>query len=420
MLHTQNNITLTGDGRLQVNVFAGNIGMPAESAHVRVSLSDNRTGLVGEWVTDSSGQTDMLTLPAPPVEFSMQPDRPQPYSSYDIFVTMNGYEPVYVRGVQIFPNTTAIQSVDLHPVNISGVQPEVIPITPPTLWGSYPAKVHEAVVKPLPPSKGYAVLPDPVIPEYIVVHDGVPTNRSAKDYWVPFKDYIKNVASCEIYSTWPEETIRANVLAILSFTLNRVYTEWYRSKGYGFTITSSTAFDHAFTYGRNIFREISTIVDDLFTTFITKPDIRQPLLTQYCDGRKVQCPNWMTQWGSKALGDQGYSAINILKNAYGNDIYLMQAQKVEGIPLSFPGIRLQVGSRGPNVRVVQEQLNAISRHYPAIPRLVEDGIYGSATKASVEKFQKIFNLPSSGVTDFATWYKLSLIYVAVTRMGELR
>ena len=420
MPYAQNNIALTGNGRLLVNVFTENIGTPVENANIRISLADNQANTVEEMVTDSSGQIDELVLPTPPIEFSMKPDQPRPYSVYDIAVTMSGYTPVYVRGVQIFPNTSAIQPIDLRPVTGTGTQPEIIPIKPPALLGSYPPKIPEEPVKMLPPSKGYVVLPDPVVPEYIIVHDGVPTNRSAKDYWIPFKDYIKNVASCEIYSNWPEETIRANVLAILSFTLNRVYTEWYRSKGYSFTITSSTAFDHAFTYGRNILQEISTIVDELFTTFITKPDIRQPLLTQYCDGQKVQCPNWMTQWGSKKMGDQGNSAINILKKFYGNTIYLMQAKKVDGVPLSFPGTSLQAGSSGSNVRVIQEQLNTISTHYPAIPRLIEDGIYGINTVASVEKFQDIFQLPSTGIVDFATWYKLSQIYVAVTKMAEMQ
>jgi len=232
--------------------------------------------------------------------------------------------------------------------------------------------------------------------------------------------FTKNVASSEIYATWPDATIRSNVLAIISFTLNRVFTEWYRNKGYNFTITSSTAYDHAFFYGRNIFTNISQIVDEMFTTYITRPGIRQPLLAQYCDGRQSQCPNWMTQWGSKDLGDQGYTATQILRHYYGSEVYLSQAVKVAGIPSSFPNTNLQVGSRGNDVRKIQEQLNAIANNYPAIPKIRVDGVFGPQTDASVKKFQEVFRMPASGIVDFPTWYRISDIYVAVTRMAELR
>ena len=189
---------------------------------------------------------------------------------------------------------------------------------------------------------GEIVLSRVVIPEYVVVHDGAPSDSTANDYYVRYRDYIKNVASSEIYATWPAATIRANVLAIMSFTLNRVYTEWYRGKGYNFTITSSTAYDHKFMYGRNIFQSIATIVDEIFENYLSRPNVRQPILTQYCDGQRVTCPNWMTQWGSKYLGDQGYSAIEILRNYYGSDIYINTAQGISGIPASWPGYDLTV------------------------------------------------------------------------------
>ncbi len=208
-------------------------------------------------------------------------------------------------------------------------------------------------------------------------------------------------------------------MAIISFVLNRVYTEWYRNKGYDFTITSSTAYDHAFFYGRNIYKSISIIVDEMFNTYITKFGIRQPLLAQYCDGKKVSCPNWLSQWGSKYLGDQGYSAINILRRYYGQDIYLDQAQKISGIPISFPGTILQVGSRGQNVRTIQSQLSAINKNYPAIPKLKVDGIFGNQTRQAVQTFQNVFYLPATGLVDFKTWYKISNVYVAVQKLAEL-
>jgi hypothetical protein len=205
----------------------------------------------------------------------------------------------------------------------------------------------------------------------------------------------------------------------MSFTLNRVYTEWYRSKGNDFTITSSTAYDHKFVYGRNYFSSISTVVDEMFENYLSRPNVRQPILTQYCDGQKVSCPNWMSQWGSKYLGDKGYSTIEILRNYYGSDMYINSAQGISGIPSSWPGYDLSVGSSGNKVRQLQEQLNRIAKSYPAIPTVTVDGIYGSKTKAAVAKFQSVFGLPASGIVDYPTWYKISEIYVGVSRIAEL-
>ena len=246
-------------------------------------------------------------------------------------------------------------------------------------------------------------------------------DSSAANYYVRYKDYIKNVASSEIYATWPADTIRANVLAIMSFTLNRVYTEWYRNKGYDFTITSSTAYDHKWIYGRNVFDSISYIVDELFENYLSRPDVRQPILTQYCDGRQVQCRDrgWMTQWGSKSLGDQGYSPIEILRYFYGNDMYINVAEEVSGVPSSWPGYDLNIGSTGLKVRQLQEEINGISEAYPAVPRISADGIYGQETFEAVKKFQNVFGLPQTGITDYPTWYKIQEIYVGVSRIAEL-
>ncbi|MDU7905161.1 MAG: spore cortex-lytic germination protein SleC, partial [Peptostreptococcaceae bacterium] len=281
-------------------------------------------------------------------------------------------------------------------------------------------KIPESDLKPLPPPTGFVVLDNPVVPEFVVVHDGMPENKNAPNYWIYFKDYIKNVASSEIYSTWPTETIFANIIAIISFTLNRVFTEWYRSKGYNFTITSTTAFDHKYIHERNVFDTISVVVDEIFNTFIKRPPTaRQPLLAQYCDGVKSQCPGQMTQWGSKDLGDQGLSYEEILRSFYGEGIVFEKAPVVSGVPVSFPGEALQIGSKGKDVQTVQNQLNAISNAYPAIPKVREDGIFGDALANSIKEFQGIFGLPKSGVVDFKTWYELSRIYVAVTKIASL-
>ncbi|HBL83790.1 MAG: peptidoglycan-binding protein [Clostridiales bacterium GWF2_38_85] len=406
-------------GSLQVAVYATDIGKPINNAQVRITLFNERQPVIEELQTDISGQTQLVELPAPPLEYSQQPNEPQPYSEYDVSVVFEGYKPAIIQGVQILPDSIAYQNVNLFPLEVPGEPVESIDIEAHTLYGTFPPKIPEESVKPLPESKGFVVLPKVVVPEYVVVHAGVPTNNRAPNYWIPFTDYIKNVASCEIYSTWPDSTIRANVLAIISFTLNRVYTEWYRGKGYYFTITNSTAYDQAFVYGRNIYRNISNIVDQIFTTFVTKPDIKQPLFTQYCDGSRSSCPGWLSQWGSKELGQRGYTPINILKYYYGQEIFLLDAEKVEGVPISYPGTPLRVGSRGANVRTIQLQLNAISNNYSAIPKLRVDGIYGPLTKKSVETFQRIFRLPVTGIVDYATWYQISNIFVAVTKLAEL-
>jgi len=207
----------------------------------------------------------------------------------------------------------------------------------------------------------------------------------------------------------------------MSFTLNRVYTEWYRNQGYDFTITSSTAFDHKWIYGRNIFQSISEVVDEIFDNYLSRPEVKQPILTQYCDGNRVSCQHkgWMTQWGSADLGERGYSPIEILRYFYGDDMYINTAEQISGIPASWPGYDLTIGSSGQKVQQVQEQLDAIATVYSAIPHITPDGIFGPATAAAVREFQSIFGIPVTGVIDFRTWYRISHIYVGITRIAEL-
>ena len=404
-------------GKLQIQVTSQLRAAPVEDAVIDISSTGEPDQILEEVRTDSVGQTDTLELEAPPEEYSLSPGEMQPYSEYNFRITAPGYEPLTISGAEILANQLALQDIRLKPLAGPEAYDNVV-IPAHTLYGDYPPKIAEAEIKPLSQS-GEIVLSRVVIPEFIVVHDGAPTDSTAGDYYVRYRDYIKNVASSEIYATWPKAAIRANVLAIMSFTLNRVYTEWYRNQGYDFTITSSTAFDHKWIYGRNIFESISLIVDEIFDNYLSRPGVRQPILTQYCDGRQVQCPNWMTQWGSKYLGDQGYSAIEILRYFYGNSMYINTAEQVSGVPASWPRVDLQVGSRGNNVRVIQEQLNAIARNYPAIPTVTVDGIFGPETRAAVQKFQSVFNLPDTGVVDYPTWYKISEIYVGVSRIAEL-
>lgn len=406
-------------GRLQVNVISSVGNRPIANATVRLSYSGDPDTVVQEITTNSSGQTDVIELSAPPLAYSMEPSEEQPYSEYNIQIEAPGYESIYVDGAEILPDEIALQNVSLIPLPETPTStPELFVIPPHTLFYEYPPKIPEAEIKPTHET-GEIVLSRVVIPEYIIVHDGPPSDTSATDHYVKYKDYIKNVASSEIYATWPESTIQANVLAIMSFTLNRVFTEWYRNKGYTFTITSSTAYDHKWIAGRNVFENISEVVDTLFTNYLSRPNVKQPILTQYCDGNRVQCPKWMTQWGSKNLGDQGYTAIEILRYFYGDDMYINTATEVSGIPSSWPGYDLVIGSTGEKVRQMQNQLNVISNNYPLIPKIVADGVYGNQTAQAVRVFQQIFNLPQTGIVDYPTWFKISEIYVGVSRIAEL-
>ena len=405
-------------GLLQVNVVNIQNNFPIQNARITISYKGDPQSPVEQVVTNSSGQTEQVALSAPPLELSLEPGDVQPYSEYNLRVEAEGFDPLVVSGTEILADSTAIQPVSMTPVG--EVPPPEDPVVIPdhTLYGNYPPKIAEPEIKPVAES-GEIVLSRVVVPQTVVVHDGAPTDRTAKDYYVPYRDYIKNVASSEIYSTWPRATITANVLAIMSFTLNRVYTEWYRNQGYDFTITSSTAFDHKWIYGRNIFESISLVVDEIFDNYLSRPGVRLPLLTQYVDGRQVQCPNWMTQWGSCDLGQRGYSPIEILRYFYGDSIYVNTAEQISGIPASWPGYDLTVGSSGPKVQQMQEQLDTIATVYSAIPRVNPDGIYGERTADAVREFQSIFGLPQTGVVNFATWYKISHIYVGITRIAEL-
>lgn len=408
--------TELSQGYLRVFVIERTGLAPIENAAVTIVYEEAPEAEPREFLTDNSGQTPDITLPAPPLAYSEAPDEPKPYSEYTITVTKEGYEETIVTGSEILPGEISIQVVQLRRQEAVDDAPVMINIQEHTLYGTYPAKIPEPEIKPLPES-GEIVLSRAVIPEYIIVHDGVPSDASAPDYWVRYTDYIKNVACCEIYATWEEASIIANILVIMSFTLNRVFTEFYRNQGYPFTITTSTAYDQKFIYGRNIYENISNLVDQIFNNYLARPGITQPIFTSYCDGQRVTC-NGLSQWGSKFLGDEGYSAIEIIRNYYGQDIYIATAEQISGVPSSFPGYDLTIGASGDKVRQLQRQLNRIAQDYPAIPSLSTDGIYGPRTAESVRIFQRIFGLPQTGVTDFATWYAVSRIYVGVARLSE--
>lgn len=415
-IKSQQNTNLIDTGYLKLKL-TNNLERPLPNVSVKISFSGDPTDTIEQLTTDSSGLTENLPLKAPPIELSLdKANNIMPYSEYTAYITAEGYEPLAVSGIEIFSSRNAILPVTLTP-SVPALFPEDIVIPAHTLYGYYPPKIAEAKIKPIRES-GEIVLSRVVVPETIIVHDGTPSDNTAKDYYVKFTDYIKNVASSEIYSTWPESTITANILAILSFTMNRIYTEWYRNKGYSFNITSSTAYDHKWIYGRNIFENISVLVDEIFDQYLSLPNVKQPILTQYCDGKRVTCPEWLSQWGSKYLGDIGYSPIEILRNYYGEDIYINSAESISGIPSSWPGYNLTIGARDDKVLMLQKQLNEIGKVYKSIQNLNPDGIYGAKTAEAVKEFQSIFGLPESGTTDFKTWYKISQIYVGVARLAE--
>ena len=258
----------------------------------------------------------------------------------------------------------------------------------------------------------------PYVPQRITVHLGAPSSN-ASNVTVSFSDYVKNVASSEIYPTWDESALRANILAIVSFALNRIYTEFYRSRGYDFDITNNTAFDQAFVNGRSFFENISRLVDELFNDYLRRPGFVEPLAAKFCNGTTVTCDG-LSQWGSQNLAQQGLSYDEILQNYYGN-VEVVTNAPIRGITSSYPGTPLRKGSTGPNVVVLQVALNRIAQNYPAIPKIPAiDGIFGNRTEESVRSFQQIFGLSDDGIVGKASWYEVVRLYTAVTSLSELR
>lgn len=403
-------------GGLRFNVTSSLGLIPIQDAVITISYKGVPDVTIEKIGTDSSGQSEEIMLPSPPLEYSVEPTEQMPYSEYNIQVEAPGYETVMISGTEILPDVTAIQPVSMNPVEVAMQPEELIVIPEHTLYGEYPPKIPEDEIKPMDES-GEIVLSRVVVPEFVVVHDGVPSDSTAPNYYVRYRDYIKNVVSSEIYATWNEDAIYANTLAIMSFTLNRVYTEWYRGKGYNFTITSSTAYDQKWMHGRNIYANVGRIVDSIFNNYLSRPGVRQPIFTSYCDGVRVTCDG-LSQWGSQYLAGEGYTPIEIIRYYYGSDMYINSADSISGVPSSFPGYNLSVGSTGEKVRQMQMQLNRIARNFPAIPTIAVDGIFGPATAEAVRTFQRIFNLPPNGIVDFPTWYSISNIYVGVSRIAE--
>lgn len=408
-----------GRGFIKVELFTAREVVPVSGGNIFILKSTSVDFDKGRILTtDSSGITKILEVDTPDIELSKNKDSEQiPYSVYDLYVRAPGYKDAVVEGVQVFSNEVSIQQVEMIPTTkerefLEELEHNYIP--PHQLIEEMP-RVQVDEKEPIFQSK---VLIRPYIPEFITVHLGAPSSY-AENVTVRFPEYIKNVASSEIYPTWPEHAIRANIYCQISFALNRVYTEWYRNKGYNFHITNSTAYDQYFIKGRNIFENISRIVDDIFNEYITREGYMEPLLAQYCNGTTVTCKG-LSQWDTVKLATDGYETMEILKNYYGDNIELTKTNDIRGIEESFGGTPLKLNSTGSDVETIQRQINRISNNYPAIPKIEPvDGVFGSETESSVKAFQRIFNLYADGIVGKSTWYKISGIYVGVKRLAEL-
>ena len=367
-----------------------------------------------EAVTDVDGKTRAIPLEAPDASASFTETSDDiPYGVYDVYMEAEGYVPVRIKGVQIYSGVESSLPVSLTP-EIGANRFIYVYVIPENALFLAPKRTPSSPEEIVSPDISAGVF----IPETIAVHLGRP-DETAENVYVSFPDYIKNVASSEIYPTWPDEAIRANVLAQISLALNRVYTEWYPSQGYDFQITNSTAFDQAFVNGRNIFTNVADIVDEIFNTFIRREGFVEPLFASYCDGVTTSCSG-MSQWGSLYLAQQGYNSLRILKNYYGGDIELATTDTIMSIEESYPGEPLELGDVSPDVAVIQRQLNRIRLNYPSIPVIVrENGRFGGDTDAAVRGFQRIFGMPVTGIVDRSVWYRISYIYAAVKKLAEL-
>lgn len=402
-------------GFLVVETFTAKGSIPLENVRIIVENKSNNQRM--ELASGFDGKAKELELPTKPKEFSLEEEYAEkPYLEYDVTATLPGYYDVTVLGVQIFDGQHSYL-----PINMIPIQNET---TVEVANTTSQVNEHNLTEQNTPrneagggPSQN-ALYNQVIIPNNITVHLGRP-EASAEDVTVDFRYYIKNVASSEIYPTWPIEALRANLYAIISLALNRVYTQWYKIRGYPFQITNSTSFDQAFVKDRNIFDTISNIADDIFNEYVRNIGSIEPLFTQYCDGKRVQCDG-MKQWGSYNLANEGYNAIEILKYYYGKDIEIVASNLIADIRESYPGTPLRVGSSGNDVYLMQRYLNRITIDYPNIPSThPQNGVFTTKMEDSVKAFQKQFNMTVDGIIGKATWYKISYIFVSVTKLAQL-
>ncbi len=399
----------------------GYLSIQARTAHeavplsgVRIQILDDVGNTVYSLTTDENGETEAMPLETVDKRFSLnQYYSGTPYVNYSVLAQAAGFNSALISDIPIFDGETAVLPVALIPMQEmqrSASRTE-INIGEPAVAMQEQRNQEGSVTAPY-------VLRQVVIPNPITVHLGAPS-ASAANVQVSFPDYVKNVASSEIYPTWPEAALTANIYAIITFALNRVYTEWYRSRGYSFDITNSPAYDQYFVYGRPIYESISRIVDRIFNEYVRRQGQNAPYFTSFCNGTTVSCQG-MSQWGTVTLANRGLAPLEILRSYYPNDIEIAETNIVTGVISSYPGTPLRVGSSGLDVQTIQTYLNRIRRNYPAIPAITDEaGTFGDSTKNAVTRFQSIFGLSADGIVGKSTWYKLSSLYTAVTRLSEL-
>lgn len=401
-------------GYLTMQVRTAHDALPLQGA--QITVLDDEQNHVYELVTDENGETRTVPLETVDKRYSLNQDfAGTPYVVYNVLAQMEGFDAVLVSDIPIYDGETAMLPIMLVPMQGQqrGQMQTEIQIGAPAVTMEGERRQEGEVESAVP-----YVLRQVVIPNPITVHLGTPAS-SASNVQVSFPDYVKNVASSEIYPTWPDVALRANIYAIITFALNRVYTEWYRGKGYNFDITNSTAYDQYFVYGRPIYESISRIVDEIFNEYVRRAGQNAPYFTSFCNGTTSTCQG-LSQWGTVTLANQGRTPINILRTYYPNDIEIAETNIMTNMLTSYPGTPIKSGSTGLDVQTIQTYLNRIRKNYPAIPTITDEpGVFGESTRAAVAKFQSIFNLANDGIVGKATWYKISTLYSAVTRLAEL-
>lgn len=398
-------------GTLRIQTFAARQSAPVEGVTVAVQGD----GFTLHCITDATGSAADIPVEAPACALSLDEDNTiRPYAVVSLTAAKSGYRTVRIEGIQIFAGQITLAQPAMIPVTEEGkdIPDAPIVIPPHALFagsgGSGPQPRENCTPR---------VLEQVIIPKNITVHLGKPA-AAARNVTVSFRDYIANVASSEVYPTWPEQALRANIHCQISLVLNRIYTEWYPSKGYTFNITNSTSYDQYYVHGRTVFDVMVRITDDIFNTYLRKRGTVNPYYSEYCDGKSVTCPG-LKQWGTVTLANQGRTALQILRYYYGSDIEIVRTSNIQSIPQSYPGSPLRQGDSGTAVFTLQRQLNRITKDYPFLGKLTVDGVFGSRMAATVKAFQKQFNLTADGVVGRQTWYKISYIYVSVKDLAEL-
>ncbi len=402
-----------GSGGLSLEVYTGTKALPVNNAEV--TIKDNNGNILYTLTTNENGMTEKVNLETVDVATTLDPNYGGiPYKTYVVEVKSPDYINLTIRGVQIFDTVDSVLPVNMLPMlNMKGAKNSAVINIPENNLLNKEKRIQETEEFKTP-----KILSDVYIPNNIKVHLGTPTSN-AQNVEVPFIDYIKNVASSEIYPSWPENAIKANMHAQISFALNRLYTEWYPSKGYSFNITNVPAYDQYYVPGRNIYENISDIADEIFNVYIRREGRKEPYISQFCNGTTSTC-NGLSQWGTVTLAEQGYNPINILKYYYPNDIELVQSFLYENIEESYPGYALKLGSKGDDVLTIQNYLNRIRVNYPLIPEIENpDGNFDKTTEEAVKTFQKTFNIKSDGIVGKGTWFEISRVYNAVKKLSEL-